>query len=150
MTSHLLTAAHAKTFIAAGDAIFTLTKLADGQRYTFRVTTKEAQGDRPAITFGYLLTGPNNLHDYTYMGVVDLRAGTLHLTRKSRYADDTAPVKGLRWVLARAWAGRDLPEGWTVQHEGRCGACGRTLTVPESIESGLGPICAGRLGLAAA
>jgi hypothetical protein len=29
-------------------------------------------------------------------------------------------------------------------HEGRCGKCGRALTVPESIESGLGPVCESR------
>jgi hypothetical protein len=32
-----------------------------------------------------------------------------------------------------------------VYHEGRCGACGRRLTTPESISSGLGPVCAGRI-----
>ena len=45
-----------------------------------------------------------------------------------------------------------LKGGWyaskaeTVQvwHEGRCGKCGRKLTVPESLTSGLGPECAGR------
>jgi hypothetical protein len=34
-----------------------------------------------------------------------------------------------------------------VWHEGRCGRCGRKLTVPESIESGFGPECASILGL---
>jgi len=28
-----------------------------------------------------------------------------------------------------------------VFHEGACGRCGRTLTVPESIASGFGPEC---------
>jgi len=27
----------------------------------------------------------------------------------------------------------------------RCGRCGRVLTVPESVESGFGPECIGRL-----
>lgn len=31
-----------------------------------------------------------------------------------------------------------------VWHEGRCGRCGRKLTVPSSIETGLGPECAGK------
>jgi hypothetical protein len=26
-------------------------------------------------------------------------------------------------------------------HEGKCGRCGRLLTVPSSIESGIGPEC---------
>ena len=29
---------------------------------------------------------------------------------------------------------------------GKCGVCGRTLTDPESIAAGIGPICAGRFG----
>lgn len=29
---------------------------------------------------------------------------------------------------------------------GHCGVCGRTLTNPESIDAGIGPICAGRMG----
>jgi hypothetical protein len=28
-----------------------------------------------------------------------------------------------------------------VWHEGRCGRCGRALTVPESVERGIGPEC---------
>jgi hypothetical protein len=37
--------------------------------------------------------------------------------------------------------------GCEVYHEGRCGRCNRKLTVPESIETGLGPECASKLGL---
>jgi hypothetical protein len=42
-----------------------------------------------------------------------------------------------------------LPSGWEFRHEGRCGRCGRTLTVPESIDSGFGPECINLAGLAA-
>lgn len=40
---------------------------------------------------------------------------------------------------------RNLPSQIEVWHEGRCGACGRRLTVPESIANGLGPVCAGHV-----
>jgi hypothetical protein len=150
MRAHTLTAATAKPFIAAGDAIFTAVSGATGARYSFRVTTRDGRDGRSEITFASLLTGPNNVTDYTYIGVVNLDAGTLHLTKKSRYTDDSAPVKALRLILARAWAGREpLPAGSTVQHEGRCGRCARTLTVPSSIDAGLGPDCAGILAAAA-
>jgi hypothetical protein len=33
---------------------------------------------------------------------------------------------------------QDFVEVW---HEGTCGKCGRALTVPSSIENGLGPEC---------
>src|ERR1019366_4832357 len=34
-----------------------------------------------------------------------------------------------------------LPANLEVWHEGKCGRCGRKLTVPESIERGIGPEC---------
>lgn len=36
-----------------------------------------------------------------------------------------------------------LPNIDRLWHEGRCSACGRRLTDPESIERGLGPVCSG-------
>lgn len=33
-----------------------------------------------------------------------------------------------------------------IWHEGKCGRCGRQLTVPESIESGFGPECVKMIG----
>jgi len=38
------------------------------------------------------------------------------------------------------WAG----EGYTLLREGRCLICNRKLTTPESIETGIGPVCAER------
>jgi len=38
-----------------------------------------------------------------------------------------------------------MPPQMDVHHEGRCGRCNRKLTVPESIENGLGPECAGKM-----
>jgi hypothetical protein len=34
-----------------------------------------------------------------------------------------------------------LPECIEIWHEGKCGKCGRQLTVPSSIETGIGPEC---------
>jgi hypothetical protein len=47
-------------------------------------------------------------------------------------------------VLLRIFAGEEKmieESGWDVKHCGYCGKCGRVLTEPESLESGLGPIC---------
>jgi hypothetical protein len=41
---------------------------------------------------------------------------------------------------------RILP-GYRLLVEGTCVRCNRRLTTPESIESGIGPVCAGRVGL---
>jgi Family of unknown function (DUF6011) len=63
------------------------------------------------------------------------------LTAKSHYTAETVPVRVLRWALVRVWNDLPLPEGYRLHHEGRCGRCGRLLTVPESITSGYGPEC---------
>ena len=37
-----------------------------------------------------------------------------------------------------------MPAELEVWHQGSCGKCGRPLTVPESIASGIGPVCASK------
>ena len=50
------------------------------------------------------------------------------------------------WFLASlSRPGTELPEQLEFWHAGRCGRCGRRLTVPASIASGFGPECAGRI-----
>lgn len=155
-----------RRFVLAGRAIFTLQ--GTETRYTFRVNRKDAQcrsckADLPdgarkcpacdtiqqypagAVYFVALLTGPDNLEDYTYAGILDVRTGTIRITRASKYTDDSKPVRAFNWAMARAW--RDQPIVPAVfYHIGRCGRCGRALTVPSSIETGLGPECAGKVG----
>ena len=50
---------------------------------------------------------------------------------------------GFAWLWRRITSNTALPPKAEVWHEGSCGRCGRKLTVPESIENGLGPVCAG-------
>jgi hypothetical protein len=131
-------------FVTAGRAIFTVSN-PKGERYTFKVTKKDTSERGPEIFFGALLTGSDNESDYTYMGVVT--GETVRTTKASRYAQDSKPVKVLAWALAVVNGKRNLPEGYAIRHEGRCGRCGRTLTVPESIDNGIGPDCATVMGL---
>jgi hypothetical protein len=42
-----------------------------------------------------------------------------------------------------------IPGMLEIWHEGRCGRCSRKLTVPESLKSGFGPECAGKVGFSA-
>lgn len=116
------------------------------QWYTYRLVYRAASDDGkwPECVFAGLLTGPDNRDDYTYLGVVDLQAGTVRLTRASKYAETSWPVLLLRRVLLAYAQGRQqaiADAGWSVRHEGYCGVCGRALTVPESIERGIGPEC---------
>lgn len=132
-----------RAFITAGKAIFTL----QGQtaRYTFKVSKREASDQYTQDAwFISLLTGPDNLADYTYMGMLDAGTGAVRLTKASKYREDSQPFKAISWAFGRIWAGRSI-EPATFYHVGRCGRCGRALTVPSSIESGFGPECLGKL-----
>ena len=136
-----------RQFITAGKAVFTVQSVS-GQYFTFKVTHKEGNVQWPPVWFVSLLTGPDNTSDFTYMGMLEAEIGTVRLTKASKYNDDTLPVKVLRWALTVVWSGKDLPAGYQIHHEGRCCRCGRVLTVPESIESGIGPECAKMMSMA--
>lgn len=116
--------------------------------YTFKITHKDATEDWAESYFVALLTGRDNESDYTYLGKWHPDKVEVKLTRASKFTDDSLPVKLIRRVLVRVFAGEgNLIEeaGFRVHHEGKCGMCGRVLTVPESIERGIGPECWKRL-----
>jgi hypothetical protein len=46
----------------------------------------------------------------------------------------------MNWVLDHLSEG-EMPPLTEIWHEGRCGRCGRKLTVPDSIAIGIGPDC---------
>lgn len=135
-----------KAFILGGKAIFTIA--GQSTRYTFKITRKDpdvGSSYTQAVFFISLLTGPDNTADYTYIGILDVDRGQIRLTRKSTYTPDSKPVQAFNWTARRIWAGQPIAPA-VFYHVGRCGRCGRALTVPASIESGFGPECAGRLG----
>jgi hypothetical protein len=135
-----------KRFVLGGRAIFTIA--GKSARYTYQVTRKETdKAGQPCapVYFVSMLTGPDNLHDYTYVGLLDVTDGRIKLTRKSRYTPESVPVRAWNWTVTRIWRGTEITPA-KVYHVGRCGRCGRALTVPSSIESGFGPECLGKLG----
>ena len=132
----------ALNFILAGKSIFTIRSLKTGARYTYKVSQKQTEG-RPPVWFVKLLAGPDNTSDYVYIGMVN-NEKQFRLTSKSTMKEDSLPVKAFDWfvsLLARSVT----PQNVELWHVGRCGRCGRLLTVPESVALGLGPECAGRI-----
>lgn len=134
-------------YALAGRATITVRSAKTGTRFTYKIT--RCADDKKALWFVALLSGPDNVADYQYLGIVKPVASdyvpgfTRHfefrLTAKSRAGADAPSVVAMMW-LAKNWES-DRVEVW---HEGSCGRCDRKLTVPESIESGIGPTCAGR------
>lgn len=145
-SGQLTTWASVRDFLFAGNARFTLRSLKTGVRFTYRVRVRKADvtaGLTDPTYFIETLRGPDNDRDYLYLGVLR-QPGTLFLTPASRQGRASASFKAIVWALDAMRGGRDvLGKTLEIWHEGRCGRCGRVLTVPESIASGYGPECAG-------
>jgi hypothetical protein len=135
-------AATAMRFLTAGNATVTLVSKVTEARFTYRVRTSEDGRMR----FVQLLTGNNNEGDFKYLGHIKIGQEIYYHGRKSKIAFTAPSAKAFDWAW-RALAQNKIPAQLEIWHEGRCGRCGRKLTVPESIATGFGPECAGRIGL---
>lgn len=134
----------ARAFALAGNATLTVENEATGGRFTFRVSRAKGE-DATRPYFVSVLRGPDNEGDYTYLGCLfPARGMEFARTRGTKVGEEAPSMRAWRWLWARINAKAALPATVTVWHEGRCGSCGRKLTVPESISSGLGPICRAR------
>jgi len=134
-----------REFLYAGNATFTLRSLKTGMRYTYKIRVKKEDLDTPDPTyFVNLLRGPDNTKDFAYMGVLR-NTGQFNITSASRMTRGAPAVKALLWFLGAMQGERAVLTGQLeVWHEGKCGRCGRLLTVPESVMRGIGPECAGK------
>lgn len=134
---------HRKAYLLAGDAKVTIVSKKTGDRFTYRVKAKEEiQGTLGASTpktlhFVSVLTGPDNEEDFRFIGTIFDAKVYVH-GKKSHISPDAPSAKAFQWV----WANLES-EAFELWHSGRCARCHRELTDPESIERGLGPVCAG-------
>ncbi len=122
-------------FLKAGKAIFTLENEKSGNRFTYKVKKLKDKD----IWFVSVLNGPDNYHNYHYLGCIFDQ--TFRSTKKSRIGQDALSFLAFKWLNSMLNAGAPLPEEINIYHEGRCGRCGKRLTVPSSIMSGFGPEC---------
>lgn len=134
--------AHAREFILAGKAKVTLVSKTTGARFTYKVS-KPKDGEDNGFRFVSVLNGPDNWQNYAYFGYIR-RGVFFHGGAKTRVRYDAPSAKAFAWAWQKIVSGI-IPENLEVWHEGKCGRCGRTLTVPSSIASGIGPECARRM-----
>lgn len=137
-----------RAYVAAGSAVITVRSLQSNARFTFRFKRPPEQDGKARPIWAAVLSGQDNETAYTYLGTIWTSVpGTPFALeykhgRKSRVTEDAASVKAVRWFTRMI---TDDPARLLAQaevwHEGRCGRCGRRLTVPESVASGFGPEC---------
>ena len=136
MTSHELNREDALNYILAGNATFTVKNTETGNRFTFKIRKPK----KCTVHFVSVMTGPDNESSYTYLGTIFNSKDYYH-GKKSKIKPDAQSAKVFSYIFNKLKA-NSLPEQVSVFHSGSCGKCGRKLTVPESIISGIGPECA--------
>lgn len=143
--AHNLTSENALSFMLAGHSFFTIKKIETGGRFTYRVTVPEDQKEHPTLFFVSVLTGSDNTNDYSYIGCIRAQnngSHTFYYGNKSKIGKEAPSVRVFDAIFSFVSTAHRIPKGIEIWHEGKCGRCGRTLTVPESIENGIGPECA--------
>lgn len=141
--SHLFNdAMAAQAYITAGRARLTIVSERTGNRFTYKLR----QSKDKKVNFLYVFSDPNSEHGYTYAGMIgqDL---TLKQTAKSKVAKSDTSWIAFDFMWKWVSQGNAIPDGLQVWHEGCCGRCGRHLTDPVSIQRGIGPECASKMGM---
>ena len=142
-TSHKLDAAAFRTFIFQGKALFTLKNLEKDTNISFRVQSpKRKRGTPEDLTeFDVYVRGEHSHSNTGYLGRLNRKTKTL---RSSGYSSkDSIGAQTINWLIEH-WDSLEKFEEdgkLAMYHQGVCCKCGMTLTVPESIENGIGPQC---------
>lgn len=141
------------SYLLAGRAIVTIVSKKTGSRFTYKISQKD--GD-DSFYFVSLLTGPDV---YTFAGTMKVmrrasgdperEASFPHLLyspgKRSAIGSEAPSQKAIGWLFYQIEREGIAPSTVEVYHAGSCGRCGRELTTPESLKSGLGPVCEGRI-----
>jgi len=144
-------------YALAGSAVLTLESAKTGARFTYKVQAPNEATERGGlkkdhgsnIRFVNLLSGPDNEASYCYMGLLIIEQAGIRFreTKGSKIRSDAISFKAFEYFVREVLNQNRLPEHLEVFHEGHCGRCGKTLTVPESIETGFGPECSDKIGV---
>jgi len=130
----------ARAFMLAGKAVFTAKSLNTGAHMTFKV--KAAKKPGTVTHFVYVRDGSPGDSKFPYLGTLNAE-GVFRVGHPDRTPFNDSSRQAIVFKFLAEGLRRDMiSENVEIWHEGRCGRCGRALTHPDSIASGIGPECA--------
>ena len=125
-------------YINGKHATFTISSLDKRKHFTYKRWDKNG---RRYISYLTRASRKKRRRKYTYLGILT-QDMDLYPTHKSPDIDE--PVfKVLNRALTWLRVGKMPPDGH-IEHSDVCCMCGRELTDPESLDTGIGPVCGGR------
>ena len=134
-------------YVLGGHGSITVVSKKTGKRYTYTFGQKEDSPVFVRAKYGA------EYEDTVYIGCIRDNGKPLdtpfYLCKDDRVIKHPA-CKTFAWIWGHILHGArtsdpELLDHIEIWHEGKCGRCGRSLTVPESIAAGIGPVCAERI-----
>lgn len=130
-----------KNFVFGGKAIFTVVNTVTNKWFTFKV--RQPKGNKE-VSFVSVLTGSDNGTSYSFLGTYFSKSDSYKYSKKSSIGSSAQSAKVISWFFSKFINCEEKYPTIQVFHDGKCGSCGRKLTTPQSVKSGLGPICGGK------
>jgi len=125
-------------FIFGGKALFTVEN-GKGDKFTYRLYTSRKYKDSYFIE-----SKGESVSSMTYSGYLTKKEGSTEVKYfhgRSSSKEDDKNIKVLMWAINQVINRKKFPEGYSINHQGICGCCGRDLTDAKSRQIGLGPVC---------
>lgn len=130
----------------AGRAVLTFRNLETGTHMTVKLKQWRDRQDRkiklPIYSVEISMLG-DRWNGYVKAGT--LRTDSWTVTPGRGVSLDSRTGRALTWLTAAIQNPERIRGRVGLFHEGRCCECGLPLTHPESINTGLGPVCLGRV-----
>lgn len=131
-------------FILAGKSEFTIQSNNTGKQFAFKMSKQKSTASyEDSSEFVYFVSVLQN-EKSTYAGILlyNSKTSLFEYRRGSKGKIEVSDIriKSLLYILNSLNIGKyDI--NVTIYHCGKCGRCGKKLTTPESILTGLGPSC---------
>lgn len=124
---------------------FTVMSAQTGEHRTFKIVP--ARNNKPRWVM--LMTGPDNENSFTSFALINDDNRHIRVFVKYRGAPGNPSIYEEYARLLECMLKRENDEfyterGYTIEGSKRCARCGRKLTEPQSLVTGIGPVCAGR------
>jgi hypothetical protein len=127
------------------NGIYTVKSSKTGDHRTFKINTQGEKAEfAPGKRVVSLFTGTDNTADEHYTGFAFIDDSGIAVWAKKQGEGLWEKYAEMLWTLALDGAFSPWAEkGYTIVESGTCIRCNRILTNPESLTTGIGPICAG-------
>lgn len=134
-------------FLLAGKSEVTIKSGVTGNKYTYFIKRRQSLKDEEEYVYFI------NVHlngNSTYAGIMffdsDKDRFIFKRGKNGNFSENDIPIKALMYVINKLYNG-EYGIDVEIYHCGICGRCGKKLTTPESILTGLGPNCAKAVGV---